>query len=167
MNKKLRDKYNNLKENELAEGLLMSEKQPKEKKPFLLTGGNPQIAKAEGDSPVKEYIEAMPDWKRDLGYRIDMLIDHNVPDVRKAVKWNSPFYGIVGQGWFLSFYTFTNYVKITFFQGTSLRPVPPGGSGKDARWINITSDDLNEDLLVDWIKQASTKPGWLTSDIRE
>ena len=94
----------------------------------LLSGGNPQIAKADGDAPVQAYIAAMPGWKRDLGKRLDALIVRNVPNVRKAVKWNSPFYGIEGQGWFLSFHVFTHYVKVTFFRGTSLRPVPPGGS---------------------------------------
>ena len=94
----------------------------------LLSGGNPQIAKADGDAPVQAYIAAMPGWKRDLGKRLDALIVRNVPNVRKAVKWNSPFYGIEGQGWFLSFHVFTHYVKVTFFRGTSLRPVPPGGT---------------------------------------
>src|SRR5262249_27273455 len=92
----------------------------------LLSGGNPQIAKADGDAPVQAYIAGMPGWKRDLGKRLDALIVRNVPNVRKAVKWNSPFYGIEGQGWFLSFHVFTHYVKVTFFRGTSLRPVPPG-----------------------------------------
>jgi hypothetical protein len=94
----------------------------------LLSGGNPQIAKADGDAPVQAYIAAMPGWKRDLGKRLDALIVRTVPNVRKAVKWNSPLYGIEGQGWFLSFHTFTGYVKVAFFRGTSLRPVPPGPS---------------------------------------
>jgi hypothetical protein len=97
----------------------------------LLSGGNPQIAKADGDVPVQAYIAAMPGWKRGLGKRLDALIVRNVPNVRKAVKWNSPIYGIEGQGWFLGFHVFTHYVKVTFFRGTSLRPVPPGGTGKD------------------------------------
>ena len=105
------------------------------------SGGNPQIAKADGDAPVQAYIAAMPGWKRDIGKRLDALIVRNVPNVRKAVKWNSPFYGIEGQGWFLGFHVFTHYVKVTFFRGTSLRPVPPGGTGKDARWIDIHEDD--------------------------
>src|SRR5215203_3555260 len=96
----------------------------------LLSGGNPQIAKADGDTPVQAYIAAMPGWKRDLGKRLDTLIVRNVPSVRKAVKWNSPFYGVEGQGWFLSFHVFTRYVKVTFFRGTSLQPVPPGGTPK-------------------------------------
>jgi hypothetical protein len=106
-----------------------------EKIAVLLSGGNPQIAKADGDAPVQEYIAAMPAWKRDLGKRLDALIVRNAPNVRKAVKWNSPFYGIEGQGWFLSFHVFTHYVKVTFFRGASLRPVPPGGTvrSKDAR----------------------------------
>ena len=103
-------------------------------KPVLLSGGNPQITKGEGDAPVQAYIAAMPGWKRDLGKRLDALIARNVPGVRKAVKWNSPFYGVEGQGWFLSFHVFTHYVKVAFFRGTSLRPVPPGGTlrSKDA-----------------------------------
>src|SRR5260221_3284605 len=103
-------------------------------KPALLAGGNPQIAKADGDGPVQAYIAAMPGWKSDVGRHLDTLIVRTVPGVRKAVKWNSPFYGIEGQGWFLSFHTFTNYVKVTFFQGKSLRPAPPGGKARDARW---------------------------------
>src|SRR6267378_3924876 len=109
-------------------------------KPALLAGGNPQIAKADGDAPVQAYIEAMPGWKRDVGRRLDALIVRNVSNVRRAVKWNSPFYGIEGQGWFVSFHTFTNYVKVTFFEGTSLLPVPLGGTSKDARWINVHED---------------------------
>jgi len=127
----------------------------------LLSGGNPQIAKADGDAPVQAYIAAMPGWKRDLGKRLDALIVRNVPDVRKAVKWNSPFYGIEGQGWFLGFHTFTRFVKVSFFRGTSLRPVPPGGTGKDARWIDIHEDDLDEAQIATWVKQAAALPGWL------
>lgn len=129
-------------------------------KPALLAGGNPQIAKADGDAPVQAYITAMPGWKSDLGRRLDTLIVRTVPGVRKAVKWNSPFYGIEGQGWFLSFHTFTNYVKVTFFQGTSLRPVPPGGKAKDARWIDTHEDDLDEAQMATWIRQAAALPGW-------
>jgi hypothetical protein len=130
------------------------------KKPALLAGGNPQIAKADGDAPVQAYIAAMPGWKRDVGHRLDALIVRNVPDVRKAVRWNSPFYGIEGQGWFLGFHVFTRYVKVTFFRGTSLRPVPPGGTGKDARWIDIHEDDLDEARMATWVKQAAAIPGW-------
>ena len=127
----------------------------------VLSGGNPRIAKADGDAPVQAYIEAMPGWKRDLGKRLDALIVRNVPNVRKAVKWNSPFYGIEGQGWFLSFHVFTHYVKVTFFHGTSLVPVPPGGTGKDARWIDIHEDDLDEAQMAAWVKQAAALPGWI------
>ncbi len=130
------------------------------RKPVLLAGGNPQIAKADGDAPVQAYIAAMPDWKRDVGRRLDALIARHVPEVRKAVRWNSPFYGIEGQGWFLSFHVFTRYVKVTFFRGTSLRPVPPGGTDKDARWIDIHEDDLDEAQMARWIRQAAGLPGW-------
>jgi hypothetical protein len=126
-----------------------------------LSGGNPQIAKAEGDAPVRAYIAAMPGWKRDIGKRLDALVVRNVPGVRKAVKWNSPFYGVEGQGWFLSFHVFTHYVKVTFFRGTSLRPVPPGGTGKDARWIDVHEDDLDEAQVTTWVKQAAALPGWV------
>jgi len=126
----------------------------------LLTGGNPQIAKADGDAPVQAYIAAMPGWKRDVGSRLDALVARIVPNVRKAVKWNSPFYGIKGQGWFLGFHVFTHYVKVTFFRGTSLRPVPPGGTGKDARWIDIHEGDLDEAQMATWVKQAAALPGW-------
>ena len=127
----------------------------------LLSGGNPQIAKADGDAPVQAYIAAMPGWKRDIGKRLDALIVRNLPNVRKAVKWNSPFYGIEGQGWFLSFHVFARYVKVTFFRGTSLRPVPPGGTGKDARWIDIHEDDFDKGQIANWVKQAAALPGWV------
>jgi hypothetical protein len=128
----------------------------------LLSGGNPQIAKADGDAPVQAYIAAMPGWKRALGKRLDTLIERYVPSVRKAVKWNSPFYGIEGQGWFLSFHVFTHYVKVTFFRGASLRPVPPGGTGKDARWIDIRDgNQFDEAQLGTWVKQAAALPGWI------
>src|SRR5947199_10455658 len=126
-------------------------------KPTLLAGGNPQIAKADGDAPVQAYIAAMPGWKRDIGRRLDALIVRNVPHVRKGVRWNSPVYGIEGEGWFLGVHTFTNYVKVTFFRGTSLRPVPSGGTGKDARWIDIHEDDLDEAQLAKWVKQAAAR----------
>jgi hypothetical protein len=127
----------------------------------LLAGGNPQIAKADGDAPVQAYIAGMPGWKRVIGKRLDALIVRNVPDVRKAVKWNSPFYGVEGQGWFVSFHVFTRYVKVTFFRGTSLRPVPAGGKSKDARWIDIHEDDLDEAQMARWVKQAAALPGWV------
>ncbi len=128
--------------------------------PVLLAGGNPQIAKADGDAPVQAYIAAMPGWKRDLGRRLDALITRTAPDVRKAVRWNSPLYGIEGRGWFLGLHVFTRYVKVTFFQGTSLQPVPPGGTGRDARWIDIHEDDLDEAQMARWVKQAAALPGW-------
>jgi hypothetical protein len=131
-------------------------------KPTLLAGGNPQIAKADGDAPVQAYIAAMPGWKREVGRRLDALIVRTVPDVRKAVKWNSPFYGIEGRGWFLSFHCFTKYVKVTFFRGTSLRPLPPGESKhEDVRYLDIHEDDpFDEARLAGWVKQASRLSGW-------
>ena len=130
-------------------------------KPVLLAGGNPQIAKADGDAPVQAYIAAMPGWKSDLGRRLDELIVRTVPDVRKAVRWNSPFYGIEGRGWFVSYHVFTRYVKVTFFRGASLRPVPPGsGKDKDSRWIDIREGELDEAQMATWIRQAATLPGW-------
>src|SRR5687767_6002215 len=131
-------------------------------KPTLLAGGNPQIAKADGDAPVQAYIAAMPGWQSDVGRRLDKLIEAAVPGVRKAVKWNSPFYGVEGQGWFLSFHCFTKYVKVAFFQGASLDPVPPGASKqKDVRYLDIREDDqLDEALVTRWIRQASELPGW-------
>ena len=132
-------------------------------KPRLLAGGNPQIAKAEGDAPVQAYIAAMPGWKSDVGRRLDALIVRTVPGVRKAVKWNSPFYGIEGQGWFLSFHTFTKYIKVTFFRGTSLSPVPPGESKhQEVRYLDIREDErLDEAQLAAWIRQAAALPGWI------
>jgi hypothetical protein len=130
----------------------------------LLSGGNPQIAKADGDGPVQAYIAAMPGWKRDVGKRLDALIVRSVPTVRKAVKWNSPMYGVEGQGWFLSFHVFTRYVKVTFFRGTSLRPVPPGASKhKDVRYLDIREgDELDEAQMASWLKQAAALPGWVS-----
>ncbi len=130
------------------------------KKPVLLSGGNPQIAKADGDAPVQDYIAAMPEWKRDVGRRLDALVVRTVPGVEKAVKWNSPFYGVEGAARFLSFHVFTKYVKVTFFRGTALRPPPAGGTAKDARWIDVHEDDFDEALLAKWIRQASKLPGW-------
>jgi len=130
-------------------------------KPALLAGGNPQIAKADGDTPVQAYIAALPGWKRDVGRRLDALIVRTVPGVRKAVKWNSPLYGVEDEGWFLGIHTFTNYVKVAFLRGTSLRPVPPGESkSKDTRYLDIHEDDqLDEAQLAAWVKQASELPG--------
>jgi len=148
------------------------------KKATRLSGGNPQIAKAEGAAPVRAYIAAIPGWKRDVARRLDALIARTVPGVRKAVKWNSPFYGIVGiggiggvggigavegQGWFLSFHCFTKYIKVAFFRGTSLRPPLPGKSKhKEVRYLDIREDDpLDEKRLGSWIRQASVLPGWV------
>jgi hypothetical protein len=132
-------------------------------KPKLLSGGNPQIAMADGDAPVQAYIAAMPGWKSDLGKRLDALIVRSVPNVRKAVKWNSPFYGIEGQGWFLGLHTFTRYVKVAFFRGRSLRPLPPGPSkDKDTRYLDIhQGDELDEAQIAKWVKQAAKLPGFL------
>jgi len=130
-------------------------------KPTLLAGGNPQIAKAEGDAPVQAYIAAMPAWKRDVGRRLDALIGRTVPDVHKAVKWNSPLYGVEGQGWFLSFHCYTKYVKVTFFRGASLSPLPPGDSKhKEVRHLDIReTDPLDEAQLAAWVERASRLPG--------
>lgn len=129
----------------------------------LLTGGNPQIAKADGDVPVQAYLAAMPGWKSGLGKRIDALIVRSVPNVTKAVKWNSPLYGIEGQGFFVGIHTFTRYVKLAFFTGTSLRPMPPGTSkNKGTRYLDIHEDDeLDEKQLAAWFKQAAALPGWV------
>lgn len=134
-----------------------------EKAVVLLAGGNPQIAKADGDAPVQEYIAAMPGWKREVGRRLDALIVRTVPGVQKAVKWNSPFYGMEGQGWFLSLHVFTRYVKVTFFFGASLRPLPPGASKhKDVRYFDIREgDEIDEAQFAGWVKQAAALPGFL------
>jgi hypothetical protein len=131
-------------------------------KPKLLAGGNPQIAKGDGGAPVRAYIAAMPGWKRDVGRRLDALVTRNVPGVRRAVKWNSPFYGMEGRGWFLSFHCFTRYVKVTFFNGGSLRPLPPGESKyKAIRHIDVHEDEpIDEAQFGRWVKQASRLPGW-------
>jgi hypothetical protein len=131
--------------------------------PSLLAGGNPQIAKAGGDAPVQAYIAAMPGWKRDVGRRLDALIVRTVPGVAKAVKWNSPFYGIAGRGWFLNFHCFTRYVKVAFFRGASLRPRPPGASRhEEVRYLDIREDErFDEALVTSWVRQASELPGWL------
>jgi hypothetical protein len=129
----------------------------------LLAGGNPQIAKGDGDAPVQAYIAAMPGWKRDVGRRLDALVTRTVRDVRKAVKWNSPFYGKEGQGWFLNFHCYTKYVKVAFFRGTSLRPIPPGESKhEEVRYLDVREDDaVDEQLLARWIRQAAKLPGWI------
>ena len=128
----------------------------------LLSGGNPQIPKGDGDGPVQAYIAAMPDWKSDVGRRLDALIEKNVPNVQKAVRWNSPFYGVEGQGWFVSFHVFTRYVKVTFFRGTSLEPLPPGSSkDPETRYYDIYEGKLDEAQMADWVKQAAALPGWI------
>jgi len=129
----------------------------------LLAGGNPQIAKAEGDEPVQAYLAALPGWKRDVARRLDLLIVRNVPQARKAVKWNSPFYGIEGKGWFLSLHAFAKYIKVAFFRGSSLRPLPPGASKqKEVRYLDLKeADALDEAQLSSWFKQAAALPGWL------
>jgi len=134
--------------------------------PVLLSGGNPQIAKGDGDAPVQAYIAAMPGWQSDVGRRLDALIVRTLPDVRKAVKWNSPFYGVEGQGWFLGLHVFTRYVKVGFFRGASLRPLPPGASkDKDMRYIDIhEGDELDEVQMADWVKQAAALPGFLAPE---
>jgi hypothetical protein len=132
-------------------------------KPKLLAGGNPQIAKADGDAPVQAYIAAMPGWKSDVGRRLDALIVRTVPNVRKAVRWNSPFYGVEGQGWFLNYHCFTRYVKVAFFRGSSLDPMPPGRSKhEEVRYLDIYEDDeVDEEQLASWIGQAAALPGWV------
>lgn len=130
-------------------------------KPVLLSGGNPQIAKGYGDAPVQAYIDAMPGWKSEVGRRLDALIAHTVPGVRKAVKWNSPFYGADDEGWFLSFHCFARYIKVAFFRGAALTPLPPGESKqKNVRYLDIREDDaLDEAQFTGWVEQASRLPG--------
>jgi hypothetical protein len=138
-------------------------RKPAAKGPVLLSGGNPQIAKADGDAPVQAYIAAMPGWKSEAGRRLDALVVRTVPAVRKAVKWNSPLYGIEGQGWFLGVHCFTNYIKLAFFRGAALRPVPPVDSkDKNTRYVHIHEDEqVDEAQLASWIRQASELPGWV------
>jgi hypothetical protein len=133
----------------------------KQDAPRLLSGGNPQIPKADGDGPVQDYIAAMPGWKRDVGRRLDELVQDSVPEVRQAVRWNQPFYGPPGEGWFLSFRCYTDYVQVQFLRGTSLDPVPPKPSKHDEmRYLDIHEDDeLDEDQLRSWIEQAAALPG--------
>ena len=127
----------------------------------LLSGGNPQIAKADGDAPVQAYIAAMPGWKSDFGRRLDELVVRTVPNVRKAVRWNSPWYGIEDQGWFLSTHVFTRYVKVTFLNGAALQPEPPGsGKDPDARWLDVYEDGCDEAQLTEWVRQSAALPGW-------
>ena len=137
----------------------MAKKRAKAK---LLSGGNPQIAKADGAAPVQAYIAAMPGWKREVGRQLDRIIEQTIPHVCKAVKWNSPLYGLEGRGWFLGFHCFTKYVKVSFFRGAALKPPPPGTSKqKDVRYLDIHEDTtLDERLLATWVRQASELPGW-------
>jgi hypothetical protein len=135
-------------------------KRPNATQPKLLSGGNPQIPKGYGDAPVQAYIAAMPGWKRDIGRRIDTIIGRTVPELHKAVKWNSPFYGVEAGYWFLSFHVFARYVKVAFFRGTSLQPIPPGASKHpEVRYLDIHEGDPFEDRLADWVRQASQLPG--------
>jgi hypothetical protein len=130
-------------------------------KPHLLSGGNPQIAKGDGAAPVKAYLDALPGWKRAVGKKLDALITKNAPKAIKAVKWNSPFYGMAGQGWIVSFHAFNSTIKVTFFRGDLLKPVPAGGSGKHGKWIDIREgDNLAKIKLASWVKQASKNDGW-------
>jgi hypothetical protein len=131
--------------------------------PVLLSGGNPQIAKADGDAPVQAYIAAMPGWKSEAGRRLDALIERSVPGVRKAVKWNSPLYGVEGQGFFLGVHCFARYIKVAFFRGASLEPPPPVESrDRNTRYFHIHEDDrIDEEQLADWIRQAAALPGWI------
>lgn len=140
----------------------MAARSKPKKAPRLLSGGNPQVAKADGDAPVQEYLAALPGWKSALGRRVDALVVRAVPHVKKAVKWNSPFYGVEGQGWFLSVHAFTGYLKLAFFRGTSLRPLPPGESkGHEVRYLDIREGDaLDEARLLSWLRQAAALPGW-------
>ncbi|HET7794138.1 MAG TPA: DUF1801 domain-containing protein [Rhizobacter sp.] len=132
------------------------------KEPVLLSGGNPQIAKADGDAPVQAYIAAMPGWKREVGSALDASVTRVVPEVRKAVRWNSPFYGVEGQGWFLSFHCFNRYVKVTFFRGAALSPQPPGASRQeDVRYLDIhEGEPVDTAEFAEWVQQASRLPGW-------
>ncbi len=128
--------------------------------PKLLAGGNPQIPKGDGDAPVQAYIEAMPGWKRGVGRALDGLIERTVPELTKGVRWNSPFYGVTGQGWFLSYHCFERYVKVTFFRGSSLRPVPKGESKHpEVRYLDVYDGELDEAQFTKWVKQASRLPG--------
>jgi len=137
-------------------------KPAKGEKVVLLSSGNPQIAKGDGDAPVQAYIAAMPEWKQAIGRQLDAVIERTVPDVRKAIRWNSPFYGVEGKGWFLSFHVFTRYVKVTFFKGTSLEPMPPGASKHDeVRYLDVHEGEFDEAQMADWVKQAAALPGWI------
>ncbi len=139
----------------------MTSSEPKPE-PVLLSGGNPQIPKGDGDGPVQDYLDAMPAWKQAVGRQLDRLVVEAVPGVRKAVRWNSPFYGVDGQGWFLSFHCFTRYVKVGFLSGASLDPLPPvDAKDPDTRYLHVREDEtLDEHQFVDWVRQAAARPGW-------
>jgi hypothetical protein len=132
------------------------------KRPVLLSGGNPQIPKGDGDGPVADYLDAMPDWKGDVGRQVDALVVATVPDVRKAVRWNSPFYGVQGRGWFLTLHCFTRYVKVSFLNGSSLDPLPPVSAKDPGTYSVHVGEDtpLDEARFVDWVRQAAGQPGW-------
>jgi hypothetical protein len=144
--------------------MVMKKEKVAKKKPKLLSGGNPQIAKGDGDAPVKAYIDAIPGWKRGVAQRVDAIIVRAIPKVRKAVKWNSPFYGVEGKGWFLGMHCFNKYLKLAFFKGASLSPLPPGESKqKEVRYLDIHEDDkFDEAQFAKWVKQASKIPGWMS-----
>ena len=128
--------------------------------PVLLSGGNPQIPKGDGDAPVQAYLAAMPGWKADVGRLLDSIVVGTVPNVQKAVRWNSPFYGVDGEGWFLSFHVFTKYIKVTFHNGDSLNPPPPVDSKHPAvRYLHVFEEDFDEEQFTDWVRQASALPG--------
>lgn len=135
--------------------------------PVLLAGGNPQIPKGYGDAPVAAYLDALPGWKRETARRIDAVVTANLPGVRKAVKWNSPFYGLPGQGWLVSVHALTRYLKVTFFCGPALDPVPPGGTRDDGRWVDVHEGELDEAQLAEWVRQAARLQGWVTGDIAD
>jgi hypothetical protein len=140
----------------------MPERAFKSGSPKLLAGGNPQIPKGEGDGPVQDYIEAMPEWRSEVGQQVDALVTATLPDVRKAVKWNSPLYGAGQEGrWFLGMHCFTNYVKVTFFEGAALDPPPPGTSKQaTVRSLDVREDEeIDEEQFVDWVRQAARLPG--------
>ncbi len=132
--------------------------------PVLLAGGNPRIAKGDGDAPVQAYIAALPGWKREAVQSLDALIARTLPDVQKAVKWNSPFYGMEGQGWFMSLHTFKHYIKVAFFRGEALTPLPPVDStSPDTRYLHIGEGEMmNEAQVASWIRQAAALPGFLS-----
>ena len=134
-----------------------------DKKPTLLSGGNPQIPKGDGDAPVQAYIAAMPGWKSEAGRRLDEIITRAVPNIQKAVKWNSPFYGVEGKGYFLSYHCFAKYIKLAFFQGASLHPIPPVASrDENTRYVHIhEGEEIDDARITDWVKQAAALPGYL------